>query len=102
MYRLSYLPVANRDLAEAVDYIAETLAAPQVALDLLNALDDSISRLQYFPYSCPVYLPVKPLEHEYRILPVKNHVVFYTVNEADRVVEVCRVLHTRRDFARHL
>jgi hypothetical protein len=33
MYRLLYLPFANRDLAEAVDYIVETLAAQQVALD---------------------------------------------------------------------
>lgn len=102
MYRLSYLPVASRDLADAVDYIVETLSTPQVALDLLKALDESISRLQRFPYSCPVYLPVKPLEHEYRILSVKNHIVFYIVNEEDGVVEVCRVLHARRDFGRHL
>lgn len=102
MYRLLYLPLANRDLAEAVDYIVETLAAPQVALDLLSALDESLSRLQHFPCLSPVYLPVKALEREYRVLPVKNYVVFYTVDEQDKVVEVCRVLHMRRDFATQL
>lgn len=87
MYKLSYLPIANRDLADAVDYIA---------------LDESISRLQHFPYSCPVYLPVMTLEHEYRVLPVKNYIVIYTVNEGEKTVEACRVLHARRDFDRHL
>lgn len=49
MYRLSYLPAANRDIADAVNYIAETLAAPKAALDLLDALDEPVSRLRDFP-----------------------------------------------------
>lgn len=48
MYKLSYLPVANRDIADVVNYIAETLAAPKAALDLLDALDESISRLKEY------------------------------------------------------
>lgn len=42
MYKLSYLPVTSRDIADAVNYIAETLATPKAAFDLLNALDESI------------------------------------------------------------
>jgi plasmid stabilization system protein ParE len=102
MYRLSYLQAANRDIADTVDYIAETLAAPKAAFDLLNALDESISRLKDFPYSCRVYQPVKPLGHEYRILLVKNYAVFYTVNEQEKLVEICRVIHTKRDFDKQL
>jgi plasmid stabilization system protein ParE len=102
VYRLSYLPVANLDIECAITYIAETLAAPQAALDLLDALEESLSRLEDFPYSCRVYQPVKRLEHEYRILTVKNYAVFYTVNEQEKLVEIYRVLHARRDFAKLL
>jgi toxin ParE1/3/4 len=96
MYRLSYLPVANRDITDIVNYIAETLAAPKAALDLLKALHESISRLKDFPYSCRVYQPVKPLEQEYRILTIKNYAVFYTVNEQDKLVEIYRVIYAKR------
>ena len=98
MYKLSYLTVANRDIANTVHYIAETLFSPKAALDLLDALDKSISRLKQFPYSCRVYQPVKPLENEYRILIVKNYAVFYTVNEQEKLVEIYRVIYARRDF----
>ena len=101
MYRLSYLPVANRDITDIVNYIAETLAAPKAALDLLKALHESISRLKDFPYSC-VYQPVKPLEQEYRILTIKNYAVFYTVNEQDKLVEIYRVIYAKRNLDKQL
>lgn len=102
MYRLLYLPVAKRDITDAVNYIAETFAAPKAALDLLDALDESISRLKDFPYSCRVYQPVKPLEYEYRILIVKNYAVFYTVNEPEKLVEVFRIFHAKRELDKQL
>jgi toxin ParE1/3/4 len=102
MYKLSYLPVANRDITDAVNYIAETLIAPKAALDLLDALDTSISRLKDFPYSCRVYQPVKPLEREYRIMTVINYVVLYTVNEQEKLVEIYRVIYAKRDLDKQL
>lgn len=60
MYNLSYLPIARRDITDIVNYIAETLAAPRAALDLPEALDESISHLKNFPYPCRVYQSAKP------------------------------------------
>lgn len=102
MYKLSYLPLANRDIADIVNYIADELFAPKAALDLLDALDKSISRLADFPYSCRVYQPVKPLEQEYRILTVKNYAIFYTVNEQEKLVEITRVIYAKRDLDKQL
>ncbi len=98
MYRLSYLPVAYSDIADAVNYIAETLAAPKAALDLLDSLDVSISRLNEFPYSCRVYQPAKPLVREYRILTVNSYAVFYTVNEREKLVEIHRIVYSKRNL----
>ena len=102
MYKLSYLPVANHDIVDAVQYIAETLVAPKAALNLLDALDESISRLKDFPYSCRVYQPLEPLEHEYRILNINNYTVFYTVNEQKKHVEIYRVIYAKRDLDKQL
>ncbi len=102
MYKLSYLPLANRDITDTVNYIADELCAPKAALDLLNALDKSISLLKDFPYSCRVYQPVKSLQQEYRIMTVKNYAVFYTVDEQKKLVEITRMIYAKRDFANQL
>lgn len=98
MYKLKYLPLALEDLRDITDYITDILKAPKAAMDLLNALDDSISMLQYYPYSSKVYQPNKGLESEYRVLPVKNYVVFYVVKE--QVVELHRVVYAKRDLTK--
>ncbi len=102
MYKLSYLPVAKFDIADAVNYISDKLFAPKAALDLLDALDKSILRLADFPYSCRIYQPVMPLEQEYRIMTVKNYAVFYTVNEQEKLVEIYRVIYAKRDLDKQL
>ncbi|MDC3414164.1 type II toxin-antitoxin system RelE/ParE family toxin [Aquibacillus sp. 3ASR75-11] len=98
MYNLKYLPLAFKDLKNITDYITDTLKAPKAAMDLLNALDDSISMLQQFPYSYKVYQPIKELENEYRLLLVKNYAVFYVVKE--QVVEIHRVVYGKMDLTK--
>lgn len=86
MYEIGFLPLARKDLTDIANYISDHLKAPKAAMDLLNALDVSISRLEQFPYSCKVYQPIEMLENEYRLLLVKNYAVFYVVKE--QMVEI--------------
>ncbi len=98
MYKIRYLPLAKKDLFAITTYIAEHLKAPQAAMDLLEVLEKTISRLERFPYSCKVYQPIDPLAGEYRLLPVKNYAVFYVVKE--QVVEIHRIVYARMDLIR--
>ena len=96
MYKLKYLPLAVTDLHESTSHIADTLKVPQAAMDLLDTLDNSISRLQQFPYSCKIYQAEEPIETEYRMLSVKNYLVFYVVTE--NTVEIHRIIYARMDY----
>lgn len=96
MYRLKYLPLAQKDLILIISYIANTLKAPKAAMDLVDGLDNAISGLRKFPYSCKVYQPMEPLEAEYRVLPVKNYLVFYVVTE--EAVEIHRIVYAKMDI----
>jgi toxin ParE1/3/4 len=96
MYKLKYLLLAQKDLRDITSYIADNLKAPKAAMDLLDALDKSIFRLQQFPYSCKVYQPIEHLEAEYRMLPVKNYLVFYVVTEHE--VEIQRIIYTKMNI----
>jgi|SRR5680860_519279 len=96
MFEIRYLPLAKKDLSDIVLYITDHLKAPQAAIDLIDALDSSISRLTQFPYSCMVYQPFKTLDGEYRLLPVNNYLVLYVV--VDNVVEIRRIVYSKMDL----
>ncbi|MUV37108.1 hypothetical protein JNUCC1_00914 [Lentibacillus sp. JNUCC-1] len=96
MYKIKYLPIAKKDLLEITRYIKDELHDSLAAMNLIDAFDASISRLQEFPYSCKVYQTTAPLDTEYRVLPVKKYLVFYTVLEHQ--VEIHRVIYAKMDL----
>ena len=100
MYEIIYLPIAKQDITDIILYISDQLNAPKAAMDLLDAFDHSISLLSEFPYAHKIYRPLRALEVEYRMLPVKNYAVFYTVWEQEKVVEIHRVIYARMDLTK--
>jgi len=98
MYEIIYLPIAKQDISEIILYISNQLKAPQAAMDLLDALDRSISLLADFPYAHKLFHPLRPLEEEYRMLALKNYAVFYVVREQQRVIEIHRIIYARMDL----
>ncbi|MCC3372256.1 type II toxin-antitoxin system RelE/ParE family toxin [Cohnella sp. REN36] len=99
-YRLRYLAVAQSDLIDIVQYISEQLFAPEAANHLIDKLDKAISNLQQFPFSGHHYRSIGKLKDDYRILVVENYLVFYIV--MDNIVEVRRVLYSKRDYEKLL
>jgi len=98
VHKVVYLPLANADILDAVDYISFSLDAPKAAGDLLEELDKTVKRLSEFPYSCELYRTDRPMRDELRKVPVKGYVLYYAVFQ-DRI-EIRRFLHGRRDRTR--
>jgi addiction module RelE/StbE family toxin len=97
-YAVKYLPVAKRDLLEIVAYISEKLAAPKAALDFIDEIEKKITGLKINPYSHRLYRPSRPIDTEYRLLTVKNYLVFYVVT--DDIVEIHRVIYNKRNLSK--
>ena len=95
MYKIEYLPLAESDLMEALNYIAYKLDAPHAANDLLEAFNETVQSIARFPYAHKPYWTDRPMRDEIRKVPVKNYVLYYTVYQ-DRV-EIRRFIHGRRD-----
>lgn len=95
MHKIVYLPLAEADILEAVDYIADKLDAPQAAADLLAELDETVQRISMFPYAYELYRTARPIRDEVRKVTVKGYVLYYAVFQ-DKV-EIRRFLHGRRD-----
>ena len=98
MFKTEYLPTAKQDMVDIVRYISVTLgnrfAAEALAKGFVSAAE-SISR---FPYANPVYIPIRPLQHEYRRLLVKNYLIFYWVDEENKLVTIARVIYAKRNY----
>lgn len=102
LYILEYLPVARKDMIEIVRYISRELqnpdAADRLAVELVNAAESVLT----FPYAAPAYQPIRSLKHEYRKILVQNYLMFYWVDEEERLVTVARVVYAKRDYGRLL
>ncbi|MFR4251235.1 MAG: type II toxin-antitoxin system RelE/ParE family toxin [Christensenellales bacterium] len=96
MYRIEYLPIAMQDLTEIAQYIMEALKNKTAAMKTMEKITDSIERLAQFPYANPVHMPIRPLKHEFRKLPVENYLVFYWVE--NNTVTVARVIYAKREY----
>jgi addiction module RelE/StbE family toxin len=96
MHEIKYLSSFKQDLESIIDYISQTLEAPQAALNLLDTIEKSIENLKCFPFAHRRYRPIKPISAEYRVLTVKNYLVFYVVLE--ETVEIHRIIYSKRNL----
>ena len=97
-YKLEFLPVAEKDIRSAAMYIAKELKAPMAAANLVREIRKKSNNLREMPYIYREYRGDPLNETVYRAMQVKNYIVFYTVIEERKTVEVHRVLYARMDF----
>lgn len=102
MYKLEFLSIAKNDLLEIVQYIGNELQNPVAAERLVEKMIAAVEELCQFPYAHQVYIPIKPLENEYRRVLVGHYFLFYTVDETKKTVTVMRVIYATRDLEKQL
>ena len=93
---------AESDLRDIVRYISSQLDAPITALKMMDLFEDAMGSLEEMPHRCPLLSDERLATMGYRKLHVKNYFVFYTIDEIHNVVDVERILHSRRDWQRIL
>jgi addiction module RelE/StbE family toxin len=102
LYKLTFLPIAERDMVEIVRYISHDLANPTAAEHLAVSFIEEAEKLLAFPYAPPLYHPIRPLAHEYRKLMVQNYMMLYWVDEQTKTVTIARVVYAKRDYGKLL
>lgn len=102
MYKLEYLPIACQDMIDIARYISQELKNPIAAKRLAAEFIKAEDRIKAFPYSNPVYIPIRPLNYEYRKLAVKNYLMFYWIEEEKKTVTIARIIYAKRDYAKQL
>ena len=69
MYNVVYLPKANRQLSDAIMYIARELGSPTAAEYLLDDVDRICESLADMPYRYHLYPVTFRMKREVRFVP---------------------------------
>lgn len=101
-YRLEISESANRDLDEILTYIAEKLANPKAAADFADELERRYDALEANPFMFEVSRNKRLCEKGYRRFHAGNYVVFYTVDEEYKRVNISRIFYGRRNYEQYL
>ncbi len=89
---------ADEQLREIIFYIADDSGSVDIALNYLDKIETAIKHLQDFPMSgsVPRYSILR--KQGYRVLIVEKHLVFYKVNECDKIVIIYAIVDGRREY----
>ena len=101
-YRVDVSEPAENDLRDIVLYIASQLSATISALNMMELLEEAMVGLSDTPQRCSLVADERLSQMGYRKLIVKNYVVFFSIDEKNKVVDVERILYGRRDWLRIL
>ncbi|MDE7203420.1 MAG: type II toxin-antitoxin system RelE/ParE family toxin [Lachnospiraceae bacterium] len=97
-YKIIRTDKADEQLREIIFYIADDSGSVDTALDYLNKIESAIKCLEDFPMSgCkPGYSILR--KQGYRVLTVKRHLIFYKVNEYEKIVIIYVIVDSRQEY----
>lgn len=97
-YKVVRTDKADEQLREIILYIADDSGSVDIALNYLNKIETAIKRLEDFPLSgsIPRYSILR--KQAYRVLIVERNLVFYKVNERDKIVTIYAIVDGRQEY----
>ncbi len=97
-YKIIRTDKADEQLREIIFYIADDSGSIDIALNYLEKVEDAISSLEEFPMSgsVPKYSILR--KQGYRVLIVEKHLVFYKINESEKIVTIYAIVDGRREY----
>ena len=97
-YSVKLYARANRDLEEIFKYIANNISEPLAAEKMIDALENAIANLEYFPERGAVRQNGIYANKNYRQLFVKNYVIIYKVLKEHKDVHIVTVRYAPSNF----
>ena len=93
---------AQQDLKNIYEYIAYSLLVPDTARSMYQQIIQSVRSLESMPERNPLYKEEPWRSQGVRFVPVKNYLLFYTVNNETHTVSIARILYGGMDINHQL
>ena len=98
-YWIEISDVAKRDIRDIAVYITNEFQEPIVAENTVSSILDAIFTLEEMPDRIGLVKDERLAKKGIRPLYVKNYTVFFSIEKPARVVDIVRVLYSRRNWA---
>lgn len=97
-YRILRTDKANDQLYAIIQYIAEDSGSVDIALRMLDELEDAVNQLAEAPRlgSYPRYSTLR--KQGYRVLIVRRYLIFYKVDDEKKHVMIYAVFDAKQNY----
>ena len=103
VYRVIVAETAERELDEALSYIAARYASPQAMNSLLGAFESAKDSLKAHPAIFSIHDGAsRATGREIRRVRVNGYGLFYFIDEERHAVNAISLLHSKQDVAWHI
>jgi len=97
-YSVNITGSAEIDLNDIISYIANQFDAEETAQTMLEIIEEKLSSLATFPERAPIIDDERLRLMGYRKIMIKNYIAFFSIDKANSIVNVERVIYMRRDW----
>ncbi len=96
-YQVRLTVQAAEQMRQTVLYIAQTLQAPETAKRWADFLHKEIAGLSFMPSRYPLTEEESGRTKGIHKMPVKNFLVYYLIDEENKIVSVTAIIYGRRE-----
>ena len=100
--KIVYTFKARKDLRSIYEYIAFTLLVPEAAKNTVEKIITTIRSLESMPERNPIYKEEPWYSFGVHFIPVRNYLVFYTINSEAQTIYISRIVFGGRDISHQL
>ena len=98
MYRLKISKLYKEDTSSSYNYIKYKLEAPMAANNLKKEIKDKIIKIRENPQIRPLVQDKYLASLGYRLINVKNYMIFYIIGDDNKHIKVIRFLYNKRNW----
>ena len=97
-FRVRYSEQAAQDLSDVIGYISDVLCNPVAAERFYNEVNEKRRNISKNPFMYPLSRDEKLNADGYRVVIIRNYLLFYVVDEANMVAYIVRIVYGKRDL----
>jgi plasmid stabilization system protein ParE len=98
VYRLRFSKLFKKDVNSSYNYIKNKLEAPMAADNLIKEIIESLNKIKENPNVRPLVQDKYLASLGYRLINVKNHVIFYIIGNDNKHIKIIRFLYNKRNW----
>ena len=102
MYRLKISKLYKEDTSSSYNYIKYKLEAPMAANNLKKEIKEKLNKIKVNPKIRPLVRDEYLANLGYRLINVKNFMIFYIIDDNNKHIKIIRFLYGKRDWMNKL